>query len=67
MHDFLYGVDDGLVPRAAAIVSGNVQANFVAARFRMVSKNILSGHQHARGAEATLQRVAPMKGRLYFS
>jgi hypothetical protein len=29
-------------------------------------QKILRGQQHARSAEAALQRVSPMKGRLYF-
>src|SRR5258705_2091779 len=61
LHYFLDGVDDGLVPRAAAVVPRNMQANFFARGFAVLAEEILRCHQHARCAETALQRVALVK------
>src|SRR6267378_2170345 len=60
----LDGVDDGLVAGAAAVVSGNMVSDLFSGTLLLLQKQILSGHQHSRRAEAALQRVLLVKGLL---
>ena len=63
----LDGIDDGVVAGAAAVVAGNVLADFLAARrkprFRLGEQQFLRGQQHAGRAEAALQGVALLERR----
>src|SRR4030095_8389739 len=61
MNYLFYGVDDGLVPRAATVIAGDMQTDFLTARCRSVLEEILRRQQHPRGAEAALQGVALME------
>ena len=51
-------IDDRLIAGAAAVVAGDVLADFLAARHAAVAQQLLRGQQHAGRAEAALQRVA---------
>src|SRR4029078_1024304 len=51
------GVDDGLVAGAAAIVARNVLADLLARALSFLPDQVLRGHEHARRAEAALQRI----------
>src|SRR6267378_2500193 len=53
----LDGVDDRLVAGAAAVVAGNMASDLFSGTLLLLQNQILSGHQHARRAEAALQRV----------
>src|SRR5712691_2437375 len=57
----LDGVDDGLVPGAAAVVAGNMVSDLFSGALLLLKNQILSGHQHSRRAEAALQRVLLVK------
>ena len=51
-------VDDRLIAGAAAVVAGDVVADFLARRHGAAAQQLLRGEQHAGRAEAALQRVA---------
>ena len=55
-------IDDGLIAGAAAVIAGQMLADLLAVRLRHVClSKILRRHQHARRAEAALQRIAVAK------
>src|SRR6267378_550722 len=60
----LDGVDDGLVAGAAAVVAREMDFYLSPGNPFLLSDQILRRHQHARRAEAALQRVLLMKGLL---
>ena len=58
------GIDDGVVAGAAAVVAGNLLADFLAARHAAAAQQFLRGQQHAGRTEAALQGVALLERRL---
>src|SRR5947199_2421901 len=60
----LDGVHDVLVARAAAEVALDALPDLVLGRVRVVTQEVGGGHDHARRAVATLQRVALVERRL---
>src|ERR1700754_19515 len=57
-------IDDRMVAGAAAVIAGEMLANLVAVRVKILHKDILCRHQHAGRAVAALERVALAKCRL---
>ena len=57
-------IDDGLIAGAAAVIAGKMFAYLRPIRLGLLLQQILRGHQHARRAEAALQRIAIAKRRL---
>src|SRR5450631_381025 len=62
-HRF-HRVDDGVVTGAAAVVAGEMFADFIAARHAAALQQILRCRNHAGRAVAALQRVALLEGQL---
>src|SRR5947208_11545090 len=56
--------DDVVVAGATADVAGKLAANFAFARLWMLFEQLTDAHDHAGRAEAALQRVMVLKGRL---
>src|SRR5271170_2961700 len=56
--------DDVVVAGATADVAGQVVANFAFGRIRMLLEQLADAHDHSRRAEAALQCVMLLKGRL---
>ena len=61
----LHGLDDVLVARAAAQVAVQQLADLGLAGLGVVLAQVDGAHHHARGAEAALQAVALLEGRLH--
>src|SRR2546427_4783187 len=57
-------IDDRLVAGAAAVVAGEIFADALARRVRLVAQQRLRRHQDARRAETALQRVGEDEGAL---
>ena len=57
-------IDDGVIAGAAAVVAGDLLADFLAARHAAAAQQFLRGQQHAGRTEAALQRVALLEGLL---
>src|SRR5881409_3568825 len=58
----LDGVDDGLVAGAAAVIAGDVFLDLFPGTASFLHDQVLGRYQHARSAEAALQRVLLVKG-----
>src|SRR3954467_13520619 len=58
-------LDDVLVARAAADAAGARRADLLLRRVRVLVQQPARGHQHARGAEAALERVLLVEALLH--
>src|SRR3954447_4071833 len=58
-------LDDVLVARAAADAAGDRRADLLLRRVRVLVQQPARGHQHARGAEAALERVLLVEALLH--